>query len=107
MIPKPAARAPFRVKGWGMRRGGDALIYFVPNRRDPSVPYEKGVTSRELRAAYHQLMNAGELTHQWFDRRLPGCAAEGSCNFTTIGGLFVLLRAAEYAGPGVYRRTRG
>jgi len=36
----------------------------------------------------------------WFDQYLSKCAAEGGCNFTTIGGIFILLGEAYYAGPG-------
>ena len=101
-IPKPAARKPFRVKGWGQRRGEEALIYTIPNHREPRSPHEKGVTAGELDAAYAQLRSTGELTHRWFAKHLPKCAAEGSCNFTTIGGLFELLGVASYVGRGLY-----
>jgi hypothetical protein len=106
VIPKPAARGSFRVKGAGTRRGEPALIYTIPNHRNRRRPYEKGITARELTVARRQLLEAGEFNRQWFIRRLPDCAAEGSCNFTTIGGLFELAGIARYEGPGLYRRVR-
>ena len=107
VIPKPEAKAPFRVKGWGMRRGEEALVYTIPNHRDPSRPYEKGVTVSELEQCYEQLNRSGRLTRTWFDGHLARCASEGSCNFTTVGGVFVLLGEAEYLDRGVYARQTG
>jgi hypothetical protein len=107
VIPKPDARRPFYVKGRGTRRGEPALIYTIPNHRDPRHPYEKGVTANEFEAAYGELLATGELTHRWFNEHLSACAAEGPCNFTTIGGLFQRLGLAEYVPRGVYRRVGG
>jgi hypothetical protein len=104
VIPKPAASRPFRVKGTGTRRGELALVYTIPNHRDPGHPYEKGVTTSEFETAYKQLTTAGELSHRWFSHHLRACAAEGPCNFTTIGGLFQHAGWAVYARRGVYRR---
>ena len=62
VIPKPAATADFTVKGWGKRRGQNALIYRIPNHGNPAKPHEKGVTEAEFIAAYNELMKTGELT---------------------------------------------
>lgn len=105
VIPKPAARGDYRVKGVGMRRGERALIYSVPNHKNPQKPYEKGITCGEFERAYDELVASGELTRQWFNQHLPECSAEGGCNFTTIGGLLVLLGEAVYEKQGVYRRV--
>jgi len=104
VIPKPYARGPFRVKGDGMRRRQPALIYTIPNHRYPRQPHEKGVTYAELQAAYAELCDTGHLTLDWFRRALPKSYAEGSCNFTTIGGLLTLLGEAAYQGPGTYTK---
>ncbi len=96
-IPKPSSKGTYKVKGWGTRRGEEALIYMVPNLNDPSAPYEKGVTISELRLAYEQLQQKGEFSRKWFDSNLKGCAAEGGCNFTTMGGIFEVLGKARYA----------
>lgn len=102
VIPKPHATAPFKMKGVGRRRGDDALIYFIPNHRDPSHPYQKGVTRSELEQARHELRHAGRITRNWFNRELRGAATEGGCNFTTIGGFFALIGIARYSAAGVY-----
>lgn len=103
-IPKPQAE-PYRIKGWGRRRNEPALVYFIPNRTNTaSPPYEKGITETEFEKAYSRLCETGEFTRQWFEKELDKCAKEGGCNFTTIGGIFVLLDEASYAGRGVYKR---
>ena len=102
VIPKPQAKKPFRVKGDGVRRGRPALIYTIPNHSDPSKPRQKGVTYAELERAYAQFRKTGTLTSAWFQKHLPGCYAEGSCNFTTVGGLFELLGEAVYQSRGTY-----
>ena len=105
-IPKPEAPGKFLVKGWGSRRGDDALIYYVPNRKHFDKPYQKGIAVSEFEAAYRQLVETGELTRRWFDEQLVGCAQEGSCNFTTIGGIFELLGEARYDKRGVYKHRK-
>ena len=103
-IPKPLTRSS-HVSRFDIKRGRPALIYTIRNRRDPHNPHEKGITDREFEAAHDRLVNAGELTRQWFNHRLSLCAAEGPCNFTTIGGVFKLLGLATYERRGVYRKT--
>ena len=104
-IPKPEAKAPFVVKGWGTRRGETALVYYIPNHQD-AKPYQKGVTISELEQSFGELLRSGEFTRTWFNAHLPGCAKEGSCNYTTIGGIFVLLGEAAYSTRGVYVRHK-
>jgi len=101
-IPKPDAQGRFLVKGWGRRRDESALIYKIPNHNNPSKPYEKGITVSDFESSYRQLKTSGELTRQWFNEHVPDCAYEGTCNFTTVGGIFELLGYAEYLGNGVY-----
>lgn len=105
LIPKPTATGAFRVKGRGKRRGEDALVYFIPNRSDPRKPHEKGVTVSEFERAHARLVTVGDLTKEWFKKHLSECDAEGSCNFTTVGGLFVLIGDAVYARRGTYRKA--
>lgn len=104
-IPKPQAKAGFFVKGWGTRRGEDALIYTIPNHKSPTEPKEKGITVSEFEKAFAQLKSSGHLTRSWFNSELSRCADEGDCNFTTIGGVFELLGLARYASRGVYRQA--
>lgn len=105
IIPKPQPNGSFFVKGDGMRRGEYALIYTIPNHSSPLKPYQKGITVTELENSYERLINAGKLTRPWFKRNLPECDKEGPCNFTTVGGLFVLLGKARYEGRGLYQCT--
>ena len=105
LIPKPDTDREYRVKGWGTRRGERALIYFIPNGKDESKPHQKGVTVSEWRRVYERLVSVGELRHSWFKSALPACHGEGSCNFTTIGGVFVLLGLAARNGRGTYRKV--
>lgn len=104
VIPKPRARSDFIVKGWGIRRGETALIYYIPNNSNPEKPYQKGITISEFEIAYRQLIENDEFNHQWFAYSLYDCCKEGSCNFTTIGGIFELLGLAFYSEIGVYSK---
>jgi len=102
VIPKPKAKADYVVKGWGMRRGEAALIYRIPNHKNPSKPYEKGVNVGEWYKVYNCIINGEKFTRDWFNRNIPDCAEEGSCNFTTIGGIFQLLGLVDYE-HGIYK----
>lgn len=103
VIPKPEAKADFRVKGWGERRGEPALIYSIPNHQNPNAPHHKGETQSEFEKAYQVLQRTGEFSRSWFNQYLPARAKEGGCNFTTIGGIFQLLGLAEYSERGTYK----
>jgi hypothetical protein len=105
IIPKPKAKGDFIVKGQGICRGKPAIIYTIPNHKNPDKPYQKGINAAELEAAHNQLLSSGSLTKQWFKKKLPKCDAEGGCQFTTVGGLFVLLGEALYASRGTYQRA--
>ena len=96
-IPKPESDTSV-VKGWGRRRGEPALIYTMQGGS------EKGITECEWVRAFEQLQRAGELTRPWFKDALAECNTEGSCNFTTIGGVLVLLEVATYCNNGRYER---
>ena len=101
-IPKPEAKGFFTVKGWGIRRGERALIYTIPNHKNSKKHNEKGITESEWTRAYNQLME-GDFTRSWFKENLSACA-EGSCNFTTIGGIFEILGLTVYTSRGVYKK---
>jgi len=104
IIPKPKAKSDFIVKGWGKRREENALIYKIPNNKNPKRPYEKGITESEWTLAYNQLKKTGDFTRDWFNENLPACAKEGSCNFTKIGGIFEKLELAKYTSDGIYKK---
>ena len=101
-IPKPNSSKSF-TKKWGDRRGEAALIYTMPNHKNPTSPHQKGITESEFEHAYQQLKETGKFTRKWFETELPHCNKEGSCNFTTIGGIFELLGEASYSGQGSYK----
>lgn len=101
IIPKPESDDT-RVKGVGKRRQEEAIIYTMPNHKG-GKRYEKGVTASELVAAYKMLMSEGQFTRQWFIETFPKAYSQGPCNYTSLGGLLILLGAAEYADNGVYR----
>jgi hypothetical protein len=82
------------------------LVYTIPNNNDPGHPYEKGITWGEFHVVHEQLTQSGTLTTEWFEQHLSACYKEGSCNFTTVGGIFELLGEAEYERRGVYRLAR-
>lgn len=103
-IRKPQSEGRSQIKGWGKRRGEDALIYRMPNGSDPSKPHEKGVTCSELAAAFKQLTTHGTFERNWFNENMSKCAKEGPCNFTTIGGLFEYANIASYTAPGKYSK---
>ena len=105
VIPKPQARADFIVKGWGLRRGERALIYTIPNHKTPTKPHEKGITVSEWIKAFKHLTDTGDLSRLWFDKSMRECAKEGSCNFTTIGGVLELLGYAAPNDRGKYCST--
>ncbi len=46
--------------------------------------------------------NTGELTHKWFKENLTKCAKEGSCNFTTLGGILEKIGVVKYVKRGMY-----
>ncbi len=102
-IQKPESKEQV-VKGWGERRGEPALVYRIPDHNKPGKYHEKGITESEWEQAYHQIMNSGEFSKPWFGTNMKGCACEGGCSFTTIGGIFVELGLACYYRRGVYRK---
>lgn len=106
VIPKPESEKDFTVKGVGMRRGEEALIYRIPTNNLEKYPHvhEKGVTFTEFYRAYTVLQETSQFTRKWFNENLSECAKEGDCNFTTIGGIFELLGIAAYSKPGTYMR---
>lgn len=104
VIPKPETQNDYLVKGWGERRGERALVYSIPNYGNPGYPHEKGINESEWIRAFEQLTESGELSRSWFRRAMTACNEEGTCQFTTIGGIFELLGEAKYEGRGVYRK---
>ncbi|WP_378954239.1 hypothetical protein [Pelosinus sp. sgz500959] len=104
IIPKPRANN-HRILRWGERNGEDALIYSIPKKKTAPVKNnEKGITVTEWQTAYNQLITSQEITREWFntDTIMERCRNEGDCNFTTIGGIFVLIGLATRIRTGSY-----
>ncbi len=99
-IPKPETD-PYKVKGWGTRRGEKALIYFIPSLKHPTKPYQKGINLDEWQQAHQRIKNGEDFSREWFNEKMSDCAKEGGCNFTTIGGVFLEWGLVEYK-RGVY-----
>lgn len=104
IIPKPRTTG-HTIKGWGMRRGEAALVYFIPTKNS-ATQSQKGITESEFEIAFSQLKTSGEFTRNWFNEHLPQCAKEGPCNFTTIGGIFMALKEAVHSGEGRYMSSK-
>ncbi len=105
IIPKPDNRADYIVKGWGIRRAEEALIYLIPNHKDPSNPHQKGVNITEWKKSYYHILGGAEFDRDWFERHLPRCKEEGDCNFTTIGGILQMLGFVYYERGIYYSRV--
>lgn len=93
------------VVGWGWSRNEDALVYRLPMRPGTKKASEKRIRSSAFVEAFRVLQGTGRLTRTWFARRFPDLERDGSCNFTTLGGVFVLLGEARYIGSGEYERA--
>ena len=110
-IPRPRARTPCLVVGWGQSRGETALVYSIPARPGTKRRSTKRIPLSALESAYKILHANGELTRDWFNCNLADCAKDGPCNFTTIGGILQLLGEAHYSGEATYSkgsvRSRG
>lgn len=104
VIPKPSADLPFVVEGRGIRRGSSALIYKVPSRRG-GPGWSKGITDDEFSAAYQEFQASGKFTRAWAKTHLAPCLREGSCNFTSLGGILELLGLAHYSSRGIYQAS--
>lgn len=102
IIPKPMSNNIFRVLRNGKRRGCAAVIYSIPNHKDKNKYYEKGITLLEFSSVLEEIRKNGFITRSWFNRNLPACAKEGSCNFTSLCGILELLGYVKYAGYGKY-----
>ena len=93
----------WKMKGCGIRRGKDALIYTMPGGRERDR--EKGINESEWNRAYNELMTTGCFRRSWFEKNMEDCNREGGCNFKAIGGVFSIMGIARYGGKGAYLKT--
>lgn len=103
-IPKPESDESYVVIGWGISRGEDALVYELPMKPTSRRASQKRIPASAFRCAHEVLQATDEITRIWFATNYPELERDGSCNFTTLGGVFELLGEAVYAGRGVYQR---
>ena len=101
IAPGTVIHNEWEMKGYGIRRGKDALIYTMPGGHD------KGINESEWNKAYNELMTTGCFRRSWFEKNMEGCNREGGCNFKTIGGIFGIMEIARSGGKGkgVYLKT--
>lgn len=104
-IPKIQSEEIWKVKTIeGKRRGEKAIIYQIPNHKDPNKPHGKGINYSEWEKAYKRLSEEGEFSLRWFKEHMSECSKEGDCNFYTIGSIFQLLKIARYETRGSFRK---
>jgi hypothetical protein len=85
----------YTIKGLGVRHGEEAIVYLVPNRKDPDKPSQKGFGASGLRCAYQRLLSSGGFSRSWFNSEMKECAKGAPCNFLAIGAVFVGLQLAD------------
>lgn len=105
-IPKPETDNEFRILRLGKRRREIAVIYSIPNHKEPSSHYEKGITYSEFLQVLNELSETGFVTRSWFNKNLSECAKEGSCNFTSLCGILELLGYCKYSEKGKYEAVK-
>lgn len=76
----------------------DSFYYSIGSSSIKAVPFDT------LYAAYRRLTETGTFSRAWYKETFPAEAEDYPCNFTTIGGVLVVLGFAEYIENGVYRR---
>lgn len=91
------------IVGWGTSRGEEALIYELPRGQASKKASQKRIPTSVFSCAFDTLVRTGQITRPRFRATFPEHEADGSCNFTTLGGIFVLLGDVCYAERGVYR----
>ena len=99
-IPKPESDEIYTVVGLGKSRGEPALVYQIPGKSKST----KRVPLSAFKWADEQLVTTGKLVHSDFTDAFPKVDNDGGCNFTTLGGVFVLMGDAFYETRSVYRR---
>lgn len=92
------------IKGEGESRGEKALVYCIPNNKNPKKPTTKRVTKSEFIKAYKQLCENGEFTKPWFNNNIT-CKKDGGCNFIMMGNIFLEIGEATFYKRGVFSRN--
>ncbi|MCI6952658.1 MAG: hypothetical protein MR839_01975 [Spirochaetia bacterium] len=100
LIPKPNTSARILKIAVANIHGEekDSFYYLIGSSRTKAVPFDT------LYAAYQRLTETGTFSRAWYRETFPAEARSRPCNFSTIGGVLVVLGFAEYMKNGVYRR---
>jgi hypothetical protein len=104
IIPKPRSAGKYVITGWGKSRGEDALVYQLPMKPVSKNPSTKRIPVAAFERAYEELIRHGEISRTWFKKEFPNLTKDGACNFTTLGGIFILLGEAVYESKGLYKK---
>lgn len=102
IIPKPMGSEDFVFCGWGVCSGDRAFCYTIPSRKASGKVHQKKIKVDELLLAYAEFCRAGVLTRSWLKANMARIASQG-CNFTTIGGILVLLGEAKMERSKIVR----
>ena len=102
IVPKPQSTETYRLVRIGKSRGARALIYELPKRPESKRVSTKRIPLSVFEECANQLSGTGSLTRTWFIDHYPKLESDGTCNFTTVGGVLQLLGLALYSRPGEY-----
>ena len=83
------------------------IICIQENNENCFLKYSTGnsgkiVSKAEFRGAY-KVLETCCFTKKWYTENFHKQSKNKSCNYTTIGGIFILLGIAEYIPKGKYR----
>ena len=102
VVPKPQSPETYRLVSIGESRGARALVYELPKRPGSKSVSTKRIPLSAIEECASRLLETGSLTRTWFVEHYPKLEKDGTCNFTTVGGVLQLLGLARYSGPGEY-----
>lgn len=105
VVPKPQSSETYRLLRVGESRGERAVVYELPKRPKSKRASTKRIPLSAFEKCARQLSATRSLTRKWFADQYPELEVDGTCNFTTLGGVLELLGLARYSGPGEYTST--
>ena len=88
-VQKPSGQTILAVSN---RIGQNRFQYTLGTGRKKSIPFAT------LFRCYEKLTADEKLTRPWFATEFEAEHTSNPCNFTTIGGIFVEMKIAEYDG---------
>jgi hypothetical protein len=92
-IPKVESTRNHQIKDWSFKGTKESFSYTVAS---------KSMRVSWIRGCFEELGKTGELRTAWFRESFYDGEDLGGCNFTTIGGLFILIGIAKRARKGLY-----